>query len=124
MDPLQGTEGALGARGCPKEVIEGVDSAADEDLDSSDKSLRKRVLKIVANRDVRSSGSHREGNEGKDMEALVTASGEEAQLAGLSQLASVPSSTDAMPGVGIQVWRIQYFLLLKIDGLVMWQWFG
>ena len=49
---------------------------------------------------------------------------EEAQLAGSSQLASAPSSVDAMPGVGIQVWRTRYFLLLKIDGLLMWQFFG
>ena len=55
----------------------------------------------------------------------VSASGEEeAQLARSSQLASAPSSADAMPGVGIQVRRTQYFHLLKIDGLLMWQFFG
>ena len=59
------------------------------------------------------------------MGAPVLASGEEvAQPAGSSQLASVPSSADAMPGVGIQVRRTRYFLLLEIDGLLMWQWFG
>ena len=59
------------------------------------------------------------------MGAPVTASGEEvAQPAGSSQLASVPSSADAMTGVGIQVQRTRYFLLLDIDGLLMWQWFG
>ena len=47
-----------------------------------------------------------------------------AQPAGSSQLASAPSSADAMPGVGIQVWKTRYFLLLEIDGLLMWQWFG
>ena len=98
---------------------------ADEDLDSNNESLRERVLKIVANRDVRSSGSQREGEQGKDMGAPVLASGkDEAQPAGSSQLASAPSSADAMPGVGIQVRRIRYFLLLEIDGLLMWQWFG
>ena len=35
------------------------------------------MLKIVVNRDVSSSGSQREGDEGKDMEALVMAFGEE-----------------------------------------------
>ena len=83
------------------------------------------MLRIVADTDVRSSGSQREGKEGKDMGALVMAFGkEEAQSAGSFQLASAPSSTDAMPGVGIQVWRTRYFLLLEIDGLLMWQWFG
>ena len=59
------------------------------------------------------------------MGAPVSASGEEeAQLSGSSQLASTPSSADAMPSVEIQVWRTRYFLLLKIDGLLMWQFFG
>ena len=59
------------------------------------------------------------------MGAPVSASKEEvAQLAGSSQLPSAPSSADAMPGVGIQIWRTRYFLLLEIDGLLMWQWFG
>ena len=65
------------------------------------------------------------GDKGKDMGALVTAFGKkEATPGGLSQLASAPSSTDVMPGVGILVRRTQYFLLLEIDGLLMWQWFG
>ena len=98
---------------------------ADEDLDSSDESLWEHVLKIVADKDVRSSRSQREGEEGKDMRAPMTASREEeAQPVGSSQLASAPSSTDAMPGVKILVQRTQYFLLLKIDRLLMWQWFG
>ena len=98
---------------------------ADEDLDSSDESLWERVLKIVADRDVRSSGSQREGVQGKDMRAPLSASGEEvAQPVGLSQLASTPLSANAMPGMGIQVRRTRYFLLLEIDGLLMWQWFG
>ena len=58
------------------------------------------------------------------MGAPVLASGEEvAQPPGSSQLASAPSFADAMPSVGIQVRRTQYFLLLEIDGLLMWQWF-
>ena len=59
------------------------------------------------------------------MGAPILASREEvAQPAGSSQLASAPSSADAMAGVGIQIRRTRYFLLLKIDGLLMWQWFG
>ena len=59
------------------------------------------------------------------MGAPLLAFGEEvAQPAGSSQLASAPSSANAMPGVGIQVQRTRYFLLLEIDGLLMWQWFG
>ena len=58
---MQGTEGAPGAEGCPQGLVQGGESAADEDLDSSDESLRERVLKIVSNRDFQSSGSQREG---------------------------------------------------------------
>ena len=59
------------------------------------------------------------------MGAPVSTSGEEeAQPTGSSQLASAPSSADAMSGMGIQVRRTRYFLLLEIDGLLMWQWFG
>ena len=55
----------------------------------------------------------------------MTASGkEEAQPAGSSQLASAPSSADVMSSVGIQVRRTSYFLLLEIDGLLMWQLYG
>ena len=49
---------------------------------------------------------------------------EKAQPIGSLQLASASSSSNAMPGVGIQVQRTQYFLLLEIDGLLMWQWYG
>ena len=115
----------MAAEGCPQGLVQRGESAADEDLDSSDESLREHVLKIVADRDVRSSGSQREGEQGKDMGGPLSASGEEvAQPAGSSQLASAPSSADAMPGMGIQVRRTLYFLLLEIDGLLMWQWFG
>ena len=122
---MQGTEGAPGAEGCPHRLVQGPESAAHEDVDSSDESLRERVLKIVANRGILSSGSQREGEQSNDMGAPVLASGEEvAQLAGSSQLASAPSSADAMSGVGIQVRRTRYFLLIEIHGLLMWQWFG
>ena len=53
---MQRTEGAPCAEGCPQRLVQGAESAADEDLDSSNKSLQERILKIVANRDVRSSG--------------------------------------------------------------------
>ena len=83
------------------------------------------MRKIVADRDVRTSASQKEGEEGRDMGAPLTASEDaQAQLAGSSQIACVPSSSDAIPGIGIQVWRTQYFLLLEIDGFLMWQWFG
>ena len=127
---MQGTEGAPGAEGCPQGLVQGGEFAADENLDTSDESLRERVLKIVADRGVLRSGSkrggnQREGDQGKDMEAPVLASRKEVdQPAGSSQLASTPSSADAMAGVGIQVRTTRYFLLLKIDGLLMWQWFG
>ena len=127
---MQGTEGAPGAEGCLHGLVQGLESAAHEDVDSSDECLWERVLKIVADRGVLSSrsqreGDQREGEQSNDMGAPVLASGEEvAQLARSSQLASAPSSTNAMPGVGIQVRRTRYFLLIEIDGLLMWQWFG
>ena len=106
MDLLQGTEGAPGGEGSPQGLVQGAESAANEDLDSSDESLREHVLKIVVDRDVRSSGLQRKGEQGKDMGAPMSTSGkEEAQPAGSSQLASALSSADAMPGVGIQVRR-------------------
>ena len=51
------TKGALGAEGGLGDVIQDVHFAVADDLDSSNDSLRERVLKIVADRDVRSSGS-------------------------------------------------------------------
>ena len=51
------TESASGAEGGLGDIIQDVHSMAADDLDSSDDSLRERVLKIVADRDVRSSGS-------------------------------------------------------------------
>ena len=59
------------------------------------------------------------------MGAPVSASGEdEAQPTGSSQLASAPSSADAMRSMGIQVRRTRYFLPFKIGGFLMWQLFG
>ena len=64
------------------------------------------MLKIVADKDVRSLGSQKEGEEGEDMGAPVTTFGKEkAQPTGSSHLAFAPSSTVAMLGVGIQVQR-------------------
>ena len=50
-------KGAPAAEGGLGDVIQDVHFAAVDDLDSSDDSLRERVLKIVADRDVRSLGS-------------------------------------------------------------------
>ena len=54
---MQGTEGAPGTEGCLQGLERGPESAAHEDVDSSDESLRERVLKIVVDRGVPSSGS-------------------------------------------------------------------
>ena len=35
-----------------------------------------------------------------------------------------PSSTNVVANMGTQVLRPRYFLLLEIDGFLMWQWFG
>ena len=75
---MQGTKGAPGAEGCPQGLVQGPESVAHEDVDSTDESLRERVLKIVVDRGILSSGSQREGEQGKDMGAPVSASGEEA----------------------------------------------
>ena len=70
-------KGAPGAEGGLKDVIQDVHSVATDDLDSSNDSLREQVLKIVADRDVRSLGSQQKGEEGRDMGAPLMASGEE-----------------------------------------------
>ena len=119
------TEGALGAEGGARDIIPDDQSTLADDLDSSDDSLRERVLKVVADRDVRTSASQQEGEEGRNVGAPLTASGEvQTQSAGSSQIACAPSSSDTIPGIGIQVRRTRYFLLLEIDGFFMWQWFG
>ena len=122
------TEGALSAEGGPGDIICDVHFAPANDLDSCDDSLWERVLKIVADKDVRTFALQQEGEdneEGRNMVAPITASGEvQAQPAGSSQIACAPSSSDAIPGMGIQVRRTRYFLLLEIDGLLMWQFFG
>ena len=68
------TEGTPGAEGGPGDIIRDVHSAPADDLDSNDESLRKRVLKIVADRDVRTAASQKEGKEGRDVGAPLTAS--------------------------------------------------
>ena len=119
------TKGAPGAEGGARDIIRDVHSALVDDLDSSDDSLRERVLKVVADRDVKTSTFQQEGEKGKDVGAPLTASKEvQAQPAGLSQIAYAPSSSDAIPGIGIQVWRTRYFLLLEIDGFLIRQFFG
>ena len=119
------TKGAPGAKGGVIDIIRDVYSAPADDLDSSDDSLRERVLKVVADRDVKTSTSQQKGEEGRDVGVPLTASEEmQAQPAGSSQMACAPSSSDAIPGIGIQVRRTRYFLLLEIDGFLMWQWFG
>ena len=51
------TEGTPGAEGGAGDIIRDVHSAPADNLDSSDDSLRERVLKVVADRDVRTSAS-------------------------------------------------------------------
>ena len=119
------TEGIPGAEGGAGDIIRDVHSAPADDLDSSDDSLWERVLKVVADRDVRTFALQQKGEEGRNMGAPLTASGEvQAQAASSLQIACAPSSSDAILGIGIQVQRTRYFLLLKIDGFLMWQWFG
>ena len=119
------TEGAPGAEGGLGDIIRDVHSTPADDLDSGDESLRERVRKIVADRDVKTSTSQKEGEEGRDVGAPLAASEEvQAQSIGSSQIVCAPSSSDAIPSIGIQVQRTRYFLLLKIDGFLMWQWFG
>ena len=119
------TEGAPGAEEGAGDIIRDFHSAPANDLDSIDDSLWERVLKVVADRDVRTSASQQEGEEGRNVGAPLTASEEvQAQSVGSSQIAYAPSSSDAIPGIGIQVRRTRYFLLLEIDGFLMWQWFG
>ena len=102
------TEGAPSAERGLGDVIQDVHSVVADDLESSDDSLRERVLKIVVDRDVKSSGSQQEGEEGRDVGAALTASGkEQVQPASSSQIACAPSFSDAILGMGIQVWRTQ-----------------
>ena len=51
------TKGAPGAEGGAEDIIRDVHSAPADDLDSSDDNLRERVLKVVADRDVKTSAS-------------------------------------------------------------------
>ena len=119
------TKGAPGAEGGAGDIIRNVHSVPADDLDSSDDSLWERVLKVVADRDVKTSALQQEGEEGRDVGVPLTTSEEvKVQPSGLSQIACAPSSSDAIPGIGIQVRRTRYFFLLEIDGFLMWQFFG
>ena len=92
---------------------------------SDDKRMRKRVLKAIADRDRRSSRSHVEGGEGT---VLVAHEGapvlDEVHREESLQDAMGPSSTNVIVNIGTQVLRPRYFLLLEIDGFLMWKWFG
>ena len=73
---MQVTKGAPGDGGGAGDIIRDDHSAPADDLDSSDDSLRERVLKVVADRDGRTSASQQEGEEGRNVGAPLTASGE------------------------------------------------
>ena len=119
------TEGAPGAEGGAGDIVRDDHSALVDDVESSDDSLRERVLKVIADRVVRTSASQQEGEEGRNVGAPLIASEEvQAEPAGSLQIACAPSSSDVIPGIGVQVRRTQYFLLLEIDGFFMWQFFG
>ena len=51
------TKGAPGAEGGARDINRDVYSAPADDLDSSNDSLRERVFKVVADRDVKTSTS-------------------------------------------------------------------
>ena len=70
------TEGAPGAERGSGDIIRDVHSAPADDLDSSDDSLWEQVLKVVADMDVKTSTLQQEGEEGRDVGAPLTASGE------------------------------------------------
>ena len=70
------TEGAPGATGGVGDIIRDDHSAPVDDVDSSDDSLRERVLKVVADRVIKTSVSQQEGEGGRNVGAPLTASGE------------------------------------------------
>ena len=83
------------------------------------------MQKTIADRDSRSLGMHLEDGEGTKLVAHKgTLVDDEAQRTQSSQNAMGPSSTNVFANMGTQVLRPQYFLLLEIDGFIMWQWFG
>ena len=68
---------------------------------------------------------HGEGREGTKLVAYEGAHvDDEAQRVESSQNAMGPSSTNVVANMGTQVHRPRYFLLLEIDGFLMWQWFS
>ena len=116
-----GRKSASGADAGHNAGIQGLYSAINEENDSDNESMRDQVWKIIANRDSKSSGMHLEGEEGTELVvhegALVD---NEAQRAKSSQNAMGPSSTNVVANMGTQVLRPRYFLLLEIDGFLMW----
>ena len=107
----------MGAEGYLEGVIQGVDTPADDDHGSSDENLRERMLKVIADRDVRSSRLQRERKAGKDMGAPVKAfEDKKAQSARLLQLALAPSSSNAIPSMEIQVQGLDIFSSLRLMG--------
>ena len=66
-----------------------------------------------------------QGGEGTELVAYKRAPiDDEAQRAKLSQNPMGPSSTNEVANMGSQVYRPRYFLILEIDGFLVWQWFG
>ena len=70
------TEGTPGAEGGVGDIVRDDHSVPVDDMDSSDDNLREWVLKVVAERVVRTSASQQEGEEGKNVGAPLTASEE------------------------------------------------
>ena len=70
------TKGAPGVEGGAGDIIRDVHSAHADDLDFSNNSLWERVLKVVADRDVKTSASQQDGEEGRDVGVPLTASRE------------------------------------------------
>ena len=73
---MQVTEVAPGAEGGAGDIIRDDHSTPADDVDSNDDSLREWVLKVVADRDVRTSVSQQEGEEGMIEGTPLTASRE------------------------------------------------
>ena len=61
------TEGAPGAEGGAGDIVRDDHSEPVDDVDSSDDNLQERVLKVVADRVVKTSTSQQEGDEGRNM---------------------------------------------------------
>ena len=78
-------------------------------------------MNAIMDRNSKSSGVLLEGKEGTMLVAHEGAPVDnEVQRKELSQNAMEPSSTNVVANIGTQVLRPQYFLLLEIDGFLMW----